>query len=101
FIGDGKTSALEDRGKRAFGVVHLECLSVAGGPGVAAVFGAAEHLAEGRPLVVHGVLHEGGDGGVDADETVARGDEIEQRLAQFGVVEKYALRVVEADGVEL
>ena len=38
---------------------------------MAAVLRAAEHLAERRPLVVHGVLHEGGDRRVDPDEAVA------------------------------
>ena len=68
---------------------------------MAAVFGAAEHLAEFGPLVVPGMLYEGGDGGVEADEAAAINDEVHERLFQFGVVEEHALRVVETDSIEL
>ena len=70
-------------------------------PGMSAVLGPADHPAELGPLIVLGILHEGRDGIVNADESFSAFDKAEQGSPQLRVVEQDPERVVEADGVEL
>ena len=66
-----------------------------------AVLGRAQHLPEGRPLVVLGILHESGDGIVNTHEALAPRNEPEQRLPQLRIVEQHAHGIQETERVEL
>jgi hypothetical protein len=57
-------------------------------PGMSTVLGSADHPAELRPLVVFRILHEGGDGIVNADEPFAAFDKRHQRRFQLRVIEQ-------------
>src|SRR5215471_162017 len=101
FIGDLRALALEGSVDRALGIIHFVKETIRGRPWMPSVLCAAEHLAELRPLIVYGMLYERCDGCMEADETVPFRDEAHQRFLQLGIIEQYALRVVEANGIEL
>src|SRR4030042_5211352 len=97
FIADPEAGAIVHGVDGAGRIIHLERDPFILFPGMAPVLIPAEHLSERRPLVVNGPLDECRSGRVDACESAASGNVIEQSPTFFYAFEQHARRVVETE----
>src|ERR1039458_9382905 len=83
-VGNLKFLAVKYGIQRALLVLHLHRHGLPI-PGMSAVLGRPQHLAERRPLVVLGILHEGRNGIVNSHEPLAPRDVGQQQILQLRV----------------